>query len=144
MMSVLPISITASWASEPDPIDELKKCAHIENSDERFACYELLGKRVLAVEAEEAVPESITAVVAEPEEEDDEYRPIHAHVRTCQPARDNRWFFIMNSGEVWKQSGGKIRRFKDCDFDVTIRKDVFGYTMEIAGDDNTVRVRRHK
>jgi len=75
--------------------------------------------------------------------EDDKKKPIFGHVRKCQEASDRRWFFILESGEVWKQSGGKTRRFSDCDFDVVIRKDIFGYKMTIDGDEDTVRVRRH-
>ena len=143
--TLLEVSISVSHAAERNPLDELRECARTEDSEKRIACYEALGKRVLdeEVESEDSMPPA--TVVENPNlEEDDEYKPIHGHVRSCQQASDSRWFFILDSGDVWKQSGGRARRFKDCDFDVTIRKDVFGYKMTIAGDDQTVRVKRHK
>jgi hypothetical protein len=154
MTGVLPISSTASWAAGLDPIDELKECARIDKEKTRVACYEALGERVLVEDSVASVAEipavpteaaaAPVATAAVDEEVDDKDKPIHGHVRKCQAARDNRWFFIMDSGEVWKQSGGKTRRFKDCDFDVIIRKDFFGYKMTIAGDDESVRVKRNK
>jgi len=157
--TILSLSMNDSMAAESDPTEALKACARTENTDERVACYEELGKRVLADELDVAgipeaaaasMPDAQTVSVEAPVEsgdadsEDYEYKPIRAHVRSCQEASDKRWFFILDDGEVWKQSGGRTRRFKDCDFDVTIRKDLFGYKMEIDGDDKTVRVRRHK
>jgi len=140
-------------SAELNPIDELKSCARTENTDERYACYDALGKRVLDEETERSEPAPVaTAVAAEAAAEKpavessrvETNKPIYGHVRSCQEASDRRWFFILDSGEVWKQSGGQIRRFKDCDFDVVIRRDLFGYKMTIEGDDKTFRVRRHK
>lgn len=157
--AILSLSMHDSKAAELDPIEALKACARTENTDERVACYEELGKQVLGDEpdvvgipevAAASMPEAQAVSVEAPAEtgaassEDSENKPIRGHVRSCQEASDKRWFFILDSGEVWKQSGGRTRRFKDCDFDVTIRKDLFGYKMEIDGDDKTVRVRRQK
>jgi hypothetical protein len=152
-VTILSVSINGTQASEPDPIDALKACARMENTKKRVACYEALGKQVLGEEIAASATETVAPAAEEPAaaavespavDEDDEYKPIHAHVRACQKASDNRYFFILDSGEIWKQSGGRTHRFKDCSFDVTIRKDVFGYKMTIDGDDKTVRVKRHK
>lgn len=145
-VTVFSMSINGSKASEPDPIDSLKACARMEDADKRVGCYEVLGKRVLGDEnaADTAEPAAVEAVEIPAVDEDDEYKPIHGHVRACQKASDNRYFFILDSGDIWKQSGGRTHRFKECSFDVTIRKDRFGYKMAIDGDDKTVRVRRHK
>ncbi len=131
-------------ATEPNPIDELRECARTEKTKKRVACYEALGKRVLGEEVKTDTPESPADSAIAADDLDDEYIPIRGHVKSCQEASDRRWFFILDDGEVWKQSGGRTRRFKDCDFDVIIRKDVFGYKMQIAGDDQKVRVKRHK
>jgi len=133
-VTILSVSINGTQASEPDPIDALKACARMENTKKRAACYEALGEQVLGEEIAASATE--TAVPAAE-------KPAAAEVES--PAvDDNRYFFILDSGEIWKQSGGRTHRFKDCSFDVTIRKDVFGYKMTIDGDDKTVRVRRHK
>jgi hypothetical protein len=165
-VTILSFHLDDAQSAELNAIDELKVCARIENADDRHACYDDLGKLALAEEAEAL--ESFPVVVKVPAEtaaatelvavtsaqtaaenpalqqsEDDKKKPIYGHVRSCQESSDNRWFFIFANGDVWKQSGGTVRRFSDCDFDVVIRKDLFGYKMTIEGDDKRVRVRRH-
>jgi len=159
-VTILSFPFNVSQSEETDPIEALKSCARTANTEDRYACYDTLGKRVLGEEAELSessavsaeAPAVVTVVVAETaaEEnvfksvEDEKNKPIYGHVRSCQQASDNRWFFIFDSGNVWKQTGGKSRRFEDCDFDVVIHKDFIGYKMTIDGDDQRVRVRRHK
>ena len=174
-VTMLSFAFEDSESADLSPVEALKACARIENTDERVACYETLGERVLdeeAVVAESpadvapppaaeltaaelpavAAPVAAAATPAEiaatnpalHSDEDEKKKPIYGHVRSCQEASDRNWFFILDNGDIWKQSGGKKRRFKDCDFDVVIRKDIFGNKMTIAGDDQTVRVRRQK
>jgi len=45
--------------------------------------------------------------------------------------------------QLWKQSGAGRYRFSECDFDVTITKDFFGYKMKIDGG-KTLRVKRER
>jgi hypothetical protein len=65
------------------------------------------------------------------------------HVTSCRQASDGRWFFTFDSGQIWKQSSAGHYRFKDCEFDVTITKDMFSYKMAIDGG-RKLRVRRQK
>ena len=152
-VTILAVSIHGAQAGESDPIDALKACARTNNTEKRVACYEALGKQVLGEEIAAGTTKTAAPVAAAPAvmagaspavDEDDKDKPIHGHVRSCQKASDNRYYFILDSGDIWKQSGGRTHRFKDCSFDVTIRKDVFGYKMAIVGDDKTVRVKRHR
>ena len=139
-------------SAELNPIEALKSCARTENTDERYACYDALGKRVLDEGTESSEPAPVaTAVAAEAAAEKpavvsskvETNKPIYSHVRSCQEASDGRSFFILDSGEVWKQTSGQTRRFKDCDFDIVIRRGLLGYKMTIERDDKTFRVRRH-
>lgn len=151
-ITIYSFSASATVAATLDPLEEITNCARTEDRDARIACYEALGQRVLGQEAKAAeIVEDAEANAEEAavsgdriDEESPENQLIQGHVRSCQQAQDRRWFFIFDDGQVWKQSGGRDRRFKNCDFDVVIKKDVFGYKMAIAGDDQTVRVRRQK
>ena len=108
---------------------------------------------VVAESVAEPAPQPAPQPAAKPSPEDnpalqdkdaEKKKPIYGHVKACQQASDGNWFFILDNGDVWKQSGGKKKRFDDCDFDVVFRKDFFGYKMTIDGVEEPVRVRRHK
>jgi hypothetical protein len=72
-----------------------------------------------------------------------EKKSYRGHVRSCGQMSDFRWYFVFDSGQVWKQSGDGSYRFKECDFDVTITKDFFGHKMKIDGG-KSIRVRRER
>jgi hypothetical protein len=146
-------------ASEMDALEELRNCARTEDSAARVACYEELGKRVLGEEsiktAEVAVVESVSSQpepqrlpddlgIANKEDknaaEDESYR---GHVRSCGQLSDDRWYFVFDNEQLWKQSSAGRYRFSECDFDVTITKDFFGYKMKIDGG-KTLRVKRER
>ena len=63
------------------------------------------------------------------------------HVRSCRQNWDGLWIFVLEDGQAWIQRGRKRYRFKECDFDVVIKKDFFGYTMDLE-DGRSVRIRR--
>ena len=43
---------------------------------------------------------------------------------------------------MWKQANDKRLYFRDCQFDVTITKDFFGYKMQQVGEKKRVRIKR--
>jgi hypothetical protein len=53
-----------------------------------------------------------------------------------------RWIFTFDNGQVWRQSNTGRLPFRDCDFVVTLRRDVFGYKLEIPSANRSVRVTR--
>ena len=68
-----------------------------------------------------------------------------ARVTRCEDAkREHRKFFLMENGQVWKQAnvGRMSLRDRSCQFDVMIRKDAFGWVMEIPSEKRKVRVKR--
>ncbi len=89
-------------------------------------------------------PDAIPADLGRPkkeekkkEEDPAEYR---GHVQSCRESIDGIWYFTFDNGQVWFQSSRGHHRFEECDFDVTITKDFFGYKMAIDGG-RTLRVR---
>ena len=72
-----------------------------------------------------------------------EKKKYRGHVRSCGQMSDDRWYFVFDNGQMWKQSSDGNYRFKQCDFDVTITEDFFGYKMKIDGG-KTLRVKRER
>ena len=161
-ISALLLIASLSLASEShgeglDSLAELKKCARTEGRDARIACYELLGERALSedVEGSVAAPAAATASTAERLPDDlgglDFAKQAGAadlakrgHVESCRKASDSKWFYIFESGQVWKQVDNRRVRHRDCDFYVTITRDGLGYKMQIDGKESKIRVNRRK
>jgi len=158
-----------SNAESPDPIDELKACAKTTNPDERIACFEALGKRMLEAEAAttamKAQPVQMAPIAAEaavaaqastPELKDDlggerfakETDPANAQnqglITSCKYGRDDRWYFYFDNGQIWQQSNFGRLSFDECNFIATINKGLLGYKMKIDGRDAKIRVTRRK
>ena len=51
---------------------------------------------------------------------------------------------FFSNGQVWKQSKNDRVHFRDCNFDVTITKDFFGYKMQQEGENRRIRIKRLK
>lgn len=62
----------------------------------------------------------------------------------CQKGRSGKYVFWFDNGQVWRQKGSLAPRWRECTFDVTISKDVFGYTMSRDGEDRKYRIDRVK
>ena len=65
-------------------------------------------------------------------------------VTSCKKGHYGNWFFIFEGGQVWQEVNMRNRRFKNCNFKATITKDMFGYKMQIEGQDKSIRVRRNR
>jgi hypothetical protein len=77
------------------------------------------------------------------EEKKDEVWLASGHVHRCRKTRDDLWYFYFDGGQEWRQNSQGRYRFENCDFDVTISKDFFGFKMVTAGG-RKIRVRRVK
>ena len=60
----------------------------------------------------------------------------------CEKDSRKKFFFYLEGGQVWKQVSDKKLYFRDCNFDVTISKDFFGYKMQRVGEKSRFRVSR--
>ena len=148
-----------------DALEELKDCARIPESAERIACYEDLGKRVLAndvvISADDAVVSRTSLPPASDKTSDDvlaadlggdkfvkqagsDSEPNRGLITSCRQGVDKKWFYVFDNGQIWKQSDGRRRRHKECHYYVTITKDTFGYKMQVDGEKEKIRIRRHR
>jgi len=173
LVLVVACAFTASSrANELNP-DDLRSCVAIESSSERLACYDqLAGRKPPApnaaareepgdVEQPSAAP--ATAASAEPptvstrtlDDLADETRPktvrdaeeeivVRARVTSCEKDSRNKYYFAFDNGQVWKQSSDKKLRYRECNFEVTISKDFFGYKMQPDGSKSRIRIVRVK
>ena len=69
---------------------------------------------------------------------------IRAKVTRCEKDARKKYYFVFENGQVWKQSSDKRLRYKECDFEVTITKDFFGYKMHPDGEKRRIRIARVK
>ena len=69
---------------------------------------------------------------------------VRGRIVQCQKGRSGKYVFWFDNGQVWRQKGSLTPRWKECSFDVTISKDVFGYTMLRDGEERTYRIDRVK
>ena len=162
VLVILPAALFAYEAKDPEV------CRSIEGSAERLACYDA----ALAPEPaapEPAPPEPAAAEPAPPEpavaEAEPEVGPgtltddigletvkgrekeellVQGYVVRCQKGRSGKFLFYFDNGQVWRQKDSKRMSWKDCDFEVTISKDVFGYIMTRNGEKRVFRVERLK
>lgn len=167
------ISASSGRAQSEGAIEQLKACARMNNPDNRFVCFEELGRRVLgetssdqqSIRQQAARPEDVTpppTIIVESVPEIAESVPDKSNVPTlgndqdpesvefrgmltsCQQGHFGDWYFVLDNGEVWKEVKRRKRRFEDCNFEVTITKDFFGFNLQIEALGKTIRVKRYK
>jgi hypothetical protein len=69
---------------------------------------------------------------------------VRGRVVRCQQDLRKKYLFYFDNGQIWKQKDNKRIRWKECEFDVTISEDVFGYKMVPDGETKQVRIARVK
>ena len=132
----------------------LRVCAKLEVQETRDECLQALanealrddnvGKQATAVDApametaEAPKAGSDQIVIVETVE-----NPIQGVLRDCRRSYSGAYLFYFEDGQIWKQVDTRRKRFKDCDWPVTIVKDGSDYKLQI-GADTYVRVRRLK
>ena len=76
-------------------------------------------------------------------EEPEEPTVYSANVVRCEASgASGQYYFVMENGQVWKETNYRRLRWSNCRFPVNISKDGFGYKMYVAEKDRTLRVRR--
>ena len=164
LVSILPIQVSADDAIRT----ELTRCKAVASDDARLTCYDGIGMGVtadseMASEVESDVVPAVEAVVvdsagsaptAPPDElgaetlnrgkdNKDEPEPAAATVIRCTKDSFKKYYFHLEGGQVWKQLSSKKLRYKeDCNFNVSIVKDFFGYKMQAEGEKSRIRVSR--
>lgn len=141
--------------ADSDLDNELRRCGSIEDSSARLACYDAYNGRqnpaekVPAAETEPELPQApddlgSEALPAGSGGRKVEKLAVRASVTRCQENTQNKYLFFFENGQVWKQTGGQRLNLKDCNFDVTITQDLFGYKMQTDGKKRRIRISRVK
>ena len=139
--------------------DQIVNCRTIEDSSERLECYDNFIDQHQGSESSQpeiaqvprsepniqSVPADFGSETLPAEDRKDIEKPeVRAVVTSCSKNALGRYLFFFENGHVWKQTNEKRLRFDDCDFEVTITKDFFGYKMRRAGDTAQIRISRVK
>lgn len=142
-------------ASADDATDAgIARCAAVNDASARLACYDKLAGRQESSPAVVDRPSTASpAPVAPPddlgaeslgrkEEKKDDEAPVQAKVIRCVKDARKDYHFYLEGGQVWKQLSDKKLYYKECEFNVTISRDYFGYKMQIEGEKSRLRVKR--
>jgi len=69
---------------------------------------------------------------------------VRAKVSRCEKDFRKKYRFYFDNGQIWTQTSDKRLYFKDCNFEVTITQDFFGYKMRADGEKRQIRISRVK
>lgn len=69
---------------------------------------------------------------------------LTARVVGCKKDDFRRYYFYFENGQVWKQKSERRLTYKECDFNITITRDFFGYKMLPEGETRRIRIARVK
>jgi hypothetical protein len=98
----------------------------------------------VTVAAAEAAAETATTIEPLPDDlgspENVQYSTV---VTSCKKGYYGDLYFVFDNGQVWKHTGNRRLRLKECNFNATIMKDAFGYKMQADGIDGSIRVKRN-
>jgi hypothetical protein len=155
LLAAIVSSMPVLSIAEDNLRDALKSCAAFDDGAVRLSCYDRIsGRQNEARNPVREDPAVASAPVAAPPEtlgaeslhRDDEKKvkepPVAARVIRCTKDVRDKYIFYLEGGQVWKQVSDKRLYFKDCNFGVSIRKDFFGYKMQLEDSKKKFRVSR--
>lgn len=128
--------------------DELQSCAALEDASQRLVCYDKLSGRQALLPPESQlpampVPGTLGAEsLSRSDDDEDEAPAVVARVLMCKKNLRKKYVFHLEGGQIWKQISDRRLYWKECDFNVTISKDFFGYKMQLEGEKTKFRVSR--
>jgi hypothetical protein len=118
----------------------IQSCGSVEDPQARLRCYDDVAKETRAVEAASAEETLSQAPVEQAQPAEEEGDVTTAVVIRCEQGPDGKYFFFFSNGQVWKQVKAGRERYKECDFNVTITRDWFGYKMLREGEQRRIRI----
>ena len=128
-------------------ISAMQECSTKAPDAERLACFDSLVESLPKTEVVAKVqgePNTLPENLGGGKFDNSSEKPegVRGLVTSCQKSQDGRWFYIFKSGQVWKQTDRSKRRYRDCNFYVTIFEDGFGYLMQVDDETRTTRIKR--
>ncbi len=155
LLAVIASSMPLLSIAEDNLRDELESCAAFDEAAVRLSCYDRIsGRQSELRDPVKEDPEVASKPVSAPPDNfgaeslrrDDENKvkepPVTARVNRCTKDARDKYIFYLEGGQVWKQVNYKRLYFKSCDFAVSIRKDFFGYKMQLQDSKKKFRVSR--
>jgi hypothetical protein len=140
---------------------ELQACRRISDVQSRAQCYDDVVDRRQANATIPSPEESAPAdgetrgdstyvqlndeIGRETLREDEAEQPreiIRGRVVRCRTDSLNDTYFYFDNGQVWKQTSDSRVKPEDCEFEVTITRDFFGYKMQRVGERRRIRISR--
>ncbi len=118
-------------------------CRSIDNDKERLACYDERDAKS-AASAPERVVDIDDTIGRETVDEAKSEQPaiVRGHVSRCRKTERHRYLFYFDNGQIWQQKDNVRLGWENCDFDVSIVRDFFGYKMQPDGEKRRVRISR--
>ena len=168
--SLITLAVSSVSYAEEDIPSGLHRCSLIDDASARLACYDAFtGRQAPAVKAAAVepspspMPETRPIATPEPKQRpgktlDDlgaetlpaaatskaEKLQVSGTVTRCEKDARKKYLFYFDNGQVWRQVSDKRVYYRDCNFDVTVTKDFFGYKMQKDGDKGRIRISRVK
>ena len=158
-MLYVPMLLAAALYAQAEGLDDrLLACSRVVNDAKRLACFDNLVVENTAAApqanaaqepeagapAVQAAPDDLGAETLPDRERVEEILNVAATVTRCSERSDGRMLFYFGNGQVWRQSKNERLHFRDCNFNVTITKDFFGYKMQRDGEKRSIRIKRVK
>lgn len=125
-----------------DNVAKLTNCAEIESDSKRLACYDESAGRQNSTDdrvdrlGAEALPGKRGV--------EKENTQVRMHLTRCAKNAQKKNLYYFENGQIWKQVSDSRVRFANCDFDVDISRDAFGYKMQLVDRRTRVRIKRIK
>ena len=157
LSALLIFSCASANAQEPA---DLERCAKLEDPQARLECYDVASQRQRVTQPpapadvtpdagdsrEPAEPAPLSDAVGEEQLDAKEEKegPVRGTLSDCRKGPTGKWYFYFDNGQVWEQRDSDRVHLRECDFEVTISKDFFGYKMEMPDNDNKIRIARVK
>lgn len=160
-LGALAIMLNAS-ADAQDAAD-LGSCANLEDPQARLACYDAASQGLQEAKpasppaeaaparetpespaAADSAQPSVAVSEEQPGPEDGKDQPLRLQLTDCQKGPTGKWYFYFDDGQVWKQKDNDRFSTKNCNGEVAISKDFFGYKIEFQTTENKIRAARVK
>ena len=146
-----------------NPAQAAEDCRSIKDDAERLACWDKMmappapapaavapaaaaapAAEAPAAKSPEVLDDTIGIETVKGGETDKEELLVKGHVSSCREVKYEKYLFYFDNGQIWQQKDDRTVPWRECDFDVTIEKDLFGYKMLPEGEKRSIRIARIK